>query len=435
MAVFGYYLHLALRSLKRSTVLTALMVVAIGLGIGASITMLTVLHVMNGDPLPGRSGRLFRPYLNPLPLDFKRSKFGRDPSLDLTWPDAMALLHAHKAAKQVAMAGSRLTADSEVSGVHPKSVAVRFVTADFFTMFGVPFAKGRGWAAQDDARRAQVVVLTQALARRLLGDSPALGRTVHLGGHDFRVIGVTRPWHPRPLFYADPAGNFYGDSDAAFMPLSTSVDLGFSVNTTSGWGRDDSLTGASTSWLQFWVQLDSAAQVARYRRFLAAYAARQKAAGRFERPSATAKLYSLRGWLDHLNLIPQDVRLQSGLALGFLFVCMLNIVALLLAKFLRRGGEISVRRALGARRRDIFAQLGVESVLIGLGGGALGLGIAELGLWSVRQRPDAYAQLAHMDLTMLLSTFVLAVLASVLAGLLPAWRACRIAPVIQLKTL
>ena len=139
------------------------------------------------------------------------------------------------------------------------------------------------------------------------------------------------------------------------------------------------------------------------------------------------------GWLAHENLVPGDVDLQLWLALGFLFVCMVNIVALLLAKFLRRGGEISVRRALGARQRDIFVQLGIEAALIGVAGGVLGLAIAQLGLWSIRQRPDDYAKLAQMDVSMLLGTLTLAVLASVLAGLLPAWRACHVPPALQLK--
>jgi putative ABC transport system permease protein len=134
-------------------------------------------------------------------------------------------------------------------------------------------------------------------------------------------------------------------------------------------------------------------------------------------------------------MVPTDVLLQAWLALGFLFVCMVNIIALLLAKFLRSGGEISVRRALGATRSNIFVQFGIESGLIGLAGGLLGAGIAEVGLWSVRQRPDDYAQLAHMDGQMLVVTVVLAIVVSVLAGLLPAWRACRIAPALQLKTL
>ena len=90
---------------------------------------------------------------------------------------------------------------------------------------------------------------------------------------------------------------------------------------------------------------------------------------------------------------------------------------------------------MGARRGSIFLQFGIESGLIGLAGGALGLGLAEIGLWSVRQRPDDYAQLAQMDGSMLVETFVLAVMVSLMAGLLPAWRACRIAPALQLKVL
>ena len=56
--MFAYYLDLALRSLKRNKVLTALMVLSIALGIGASMTTLTVLHVLSGDPLPGRSAHI-----------------------------------------------------------------------------------------------------------------------------------------------------------------------------------------------------------------------------------------------------------------------------------------------------------------------------------------------------------------------------------------
>jgi putative ABC transport system permease protein len=61
--------------------------------------------------------------------------------------------------------------------------------------------------------------------------------------------------------------------------------------------------------------------------------------------------------------------------------------------------------------------------------------VAQLGLWSIRQRPDDYARLAQMDASMLLGTLMLAVLASMLAGLLPAWRACRVPPALQLKAM
>lgn len=433
--MLGYYTELALRSLRRSPILTALMVLAIGLGIGASMTMLTVLNVMTRDPLPWRSEHIYRPRLNPLPLDYqyKPGTVG-GPTTALTWPDAKALLDAHRGVRQAAMARGYLTARSEQSGTAPKTAAGSFTTHDFFAMFGVPFVAGHGWSGQDDADAAPVVVVTRKLAERLFGTTAAVGRTAHLGSHDFRVIGVVEDWHPQPLFYAIIGTNF-DDGDEFFLPLSTSMSLHLDHNWDNGWGKDESPTSPTVSWLSFWVQLDSPAQVSAYRQYLVDYSAQQKELGRYERPASEAKLYGLMDWLRHEGLVPNDVMLQTWLALGFLFVCMVNIVALLLAKFLRKGGEISVRRALGARRRDVFQQLGVESALLGLAGGSLGIGLAELGLWTVRQRPNDYAHLARMNGAMLVETVVLAIVVSLLAGLLPAWRACRISPALRLKAL
>src|SRR3546814_20672852 len=67
--MFAYYLNLALRSFRRNKVLTALMVLAIALGIGASMTTLTVFHVLSGDPVPTRSGDLFYVQLDPAGLN------------------------------------------------------------------------------------------------------------------------------------------------------------------------------------------------------------------------------------------------------------------------------------------------------------------------------------------------------------------------------
>jgi putative ABC transport system permease protein len=105
----------------------------------------------------------------------------------------------------------------------------------------------------------------------------------------------------------------------------------------------------------------------------------------------------------------------------------------MLAKFLRRSGEIGVRPAHGAARRALLAPNMVDAGKVGLAGGVFGFLLALAGLWVVRRQPADYAKLAHLDPAMLLVTFALAVGASLLAGLLPAWRACRIAPALQLK--
>lgn len=440
--MFAYYLALARRSLLRTPIMTTLMLLAIGLGIGASMTMLTVLHVMSRDPLPARSGVLFYPHLDPLPKDYQAEGEWGNRSDNLTWPDAMALLRAGHGTHQAAMTGGELLVWPPDQNGLPVELSGRFTTADFFALFGVPIERGGGWTAADDAAHARVIVLGHDLAHKLFGTADPVGHTLRLTQKQiaFRVVGVAGAWSPQPLFYGDAGkkGDF-GASDAYFLPLSTSMELQFgSSGNISGWSQteaDSMYTDPSTSWLQFWVQLDTPRQVAAYRRFLYDYAAQQHASGRFERGPETAKLYPLMGWLEHLRMVPDDVRLQSWLALGFLLVCLVNIVALLLAKFLRRSGEIGVRRALGARKRDIFLQLGVESALIGILGGLLGLALAQLGLWSIRHRPDDYAHVARMDVPMLLATVVVAIAASVLAGMLPAWRASRVSPALQVKTL
>ncbi|GAB2537795.1 ABC transporter permease [Rhodanobacter koreensis] len=433
--MFGYYFALALRSLKRSKVLTALMILAIGLGIGASMTMITVLHVMSGDPLPGRSAQLFVPQLDARPLE--RSKTTKDsaPNGNLTWPDAMNLLRTHRADRQAAMVAGSVPIRPAQASLRPFFQPGHYVTADFFAMFGAPFRAGGGWTAEDDQQRAHVVVLNAELNRKLFGDTPGIGRTVRLKNTDFRVVGVLDEWYPQPTFYAQVNDRSFGKTDQFFLPLQTALDLQFDFSGNfMCWGNGaGGRTSDHCTWLQFWVQLDNPARARTYRDFLGDYWREQQTHGRFPRP-VNAQLYGLMDWLTRQQVIPSDLRLQLWLALGFLGVCMVNIVGLLLAKFLRRSGEVSVRRALGAQRRDIFLQFGIESAVIGVAGGVLGLVIAELGLWSVRQRPDGYAQLAQMDAVMLLGTFALAVFASVLAGLLPAWRACRITPALQLKT-
>jgi putative ABC transport system permease protein len=186
-------------------------------------------------------------------------------------------------------------------------------------------------------------------------------------------------------------------------------------------------------WVEYWVQLPNAHAAAAYRRYLFNYAEQYKAPGRFDGSGTKTRLFPMMPWLAHLDLVPSNLRLQIWLAQGFLLVCMLNVVGLLLAKFLRAGVEVGIRRAVGATRREIFAQFVVEGVFIGLLGGVLGAVFALVGLWFVRSRPSGYAHMAHMDLTILAATISLALLAAFLAALLPAWRVCRVSPALAVK--
>jgi putative ABC transport system permease protein len=438
--MFAYYFDLALRSFRRNRVLTALMVLAIALGIGASMTTLTVFHVLSGDPIPAKSDKLFHPQLDPRSMDGYTA--GEEPEDQMSRYDAEQLLREAKADRQAVMTGGGVAVQPERQGLSPFGLEARYTSADFFAMFDVPLLHGAPWTKAEDDRRARVAVITKALSERLYGATNAVGRAIRLDGHEFRVVGVIDDWRPTPKFY-DLNMNRYGEVEQVFLPFSTSRDLDLGRNGSMncwdpGDDHEDDPEGetgvnAPCTWLQYWVQLDTPEKAEAYKRYLTNYSDQQRAAGRYERPT-NVRLRNVMEWLEYRRVVPSDVRLQMWLAFGFLAVCLLNTVGLLLAKFLRRSSEIGVRRALGASRRAIFAQCLVEAGTVGLAGGVLGLGLSILGLWAVRQQPTSYAELAHLDPAMLVTTFVLAIAASVLAGLVPAWHACQVTPAVQLKS-
>ncbi|KRG40104.1 ABC transporter ATP-binding protein [Stenotrophomonas pictorum JCM 9942] len=433
--MFGYYFKLALRSFGRNRILTALMVLAIALGIGAAMTTLTVFKVLSGDPIPHKSDRLFYVQLDPALREGYLP--GEEPESQLTRFDAEELLRQRKAPRQAMMTGGGGIVDPRIDALKPFSVSMRYTSADFFPMFDTPFQFGQGWSGDDDQGRGRVAVISKTLNDKLFQGANSVGNDVLVEGNALRIVGVLEQWAPAPKFYDLYSGK-YDSGEEVFVPFSTSreLKLGRSGNMNC-FGReainDNEALNVPCAWIQYWVELDSPADAAGYKAYLDNYSEQQRASGRFERPANT-RLRNVMELMEHRNAVPGDVRLQMWLAFGFLLVCLVNTVGLLLAKFLRRSGEIGVRRALGASRAEIFKQCLVEAGTIGLAGGLLGLVFALAGLWAVRQRPAEYASLAHLDGSMLLMTFALAVLASMLAGILPAWRAMQVAPALQLKS-
>ena len=429
-----YYSRLALRSFRRNKVLTALMVLAIALGIGACMTTLTVFKVLSGDPIPEKSDRLFYVQLDPESL--RGFTPGQEPAAQVTRFDAETLLREKRGLRQAMMTGGAVSITPEQADSPPFFSDARYASADFFAMFAAPFLHGAGWTPADDDASARVAVISKSLNDRVFGGANSVGRPLMIGGNAFRVAGVLEEWRPTPRFY-DMNSDRYGELEDVFLPFSTSRALDFSrIGSMDCWGDgnpDQTGLNAPCVWIQYWVELEDASKAADYKAYLDNYSAQQKAAGRFER-DPNVRLRNVMDWLDFNNVVPRDVMMQLWLGFGFLLVCLLNTVGLLLAKFLRRSGEIGVRRALGASRTEIFKQCLVEAGAVGLAGGILGLGLALLGLWAVRQQPSSYAELAQLALPMLLTTFLLAVAASIIAGLLPAWRAMDVTPAIQLKS-
>ena len=441
--MFAYYLDLAVRSLKRNKLLTVLMVLAIAIGIGASMTTLTVMHLLSGDPLPGKSARLFFPQVDPTPADWYNS---RHPLEMMDYRSAVDLWSTHRADRQALVVQSPVKVSAPGVDRPPLMLSMQSTTPDFFPMFDVPFEYGSAWTPADEANRARVAVISSDLNDKLFGGKNSVGKILRIRNSDVRIVGVLKPWRPHPLFY-DPEGSitgnmasmgYYGKPEDVFMPFFASLEVndGNFFQYTC-WGSGPSTPGhlenAPCLWVALWVQLDSPAKVASYRAFLDNYAEQQKTLGRFA--NTDTRMLDLMQRLDYEQVIPKNVKLQTWLAFAFLAICLFNTVGLLLAKFLRRAGEIGVRRALGASRLSVFAQCLTEAGLIGFIGGVGGWLLTLVGLWLVRRQQTPYSDLVHMDVSMFVVTFVLAVTVSLLAGALPALRASRIAPALQLKTL
>ncbi len=154
--MFGYYFALARTRLLETKGMSAALILALGLGIGASMTMLTVVRTMTWDPLPGRSEHLYHPFIDALPTSYE-VRPGMDPRVALTWVDAQNLLQQAPASHQTALASARLLVDAQRSVQIPFFMQGQYVTADAFAMFGIPVVQGR-------AGRVKIMLPTHGLS-------------------------------------------------------------------------------------------------------------------------------------------------------------------------------------------------------------------------------------------------------------------------------
>ena len=435
--MFSYYLKLGWLSIRRNPLLSTLMVAAIAVGIGASMSIITVNYVMSGNPIPQKSDQLFYVQIDSGdPIQYDDDDF--EASDQLTYIDAMALMKAGKAFRQVANNRSGLVLEPQGEDEMPFSVSTRNTWADFFPMFDLPFIYGSGWDDSSDQNLERVVVLSKEINERVFGGEDSVGRSVRLNGMDFQVVGVLDEYQPVPKFY-DVTNDAFGDIEELFIPFNVAVEYEFPRNgNTSCWKAPDgdglaAFMNSECVWIQFWAELRNETEKQEYMAFLNAYVEQQKELGRFQRPMNN-HLSNVMEWMEHEEVVEDDARVMLGLSLLFLVVCLLNTIGLLLAKFMGKSTDISLRRALGATRSSLFIQHMIESGLIGLGGGIFGLGLTWLGLRGIEMLfEDIVDNLVSLDWVMVITAVGLAIASALLAGLYPTWRACRIAPASQLK--
>jgi putative ABC transport system permease protein len=449
--MFSYNIQLAIKSLKESMALTVIMIAAIGIGLGLFMTMYTMAYQSGKMPLANKSERLFS-----VQLDNRETSADAVTNsmrmVDLTYQDAVNLLALPAPAiQQTLVWNSSGIMHVPQSDIRPLRASFSVTNNAFFTMFDVPFLYGGGWSVADDEQGSASIVLSKETNQLLFGGVNSVGQQVSINSSLLTVVGVLDDWQLTRRFYDRSFSR--GRPDQAFIPNSYAINQQLPRNARFDcWSTDVNganyrsnnladLLANECAWVSFWAEV-APTKVAEYRQHIDQYVASQKLIGRFPR-ALNNFVTSLNAQVDYLNRRGGSVGFLLLIAQMFFVVCLVNAVGILLAKLLRKTKEVSLRRALGAKKSTIMMQYLIEVIFIGVLGGLFGLLLSYLGLYSMlkinRYASDYTISVANMepyyqlDFAMISTAFLVSIVATIIVGLYPIIRLCNVSPARELK--
>lgn len=416
-----YAVRLAFVSLRRTPVLSAVMIVSLALGISTWVTARAAIEGATRNPLPAKTGlyhvALERPPRFSDVLDpTVYGRFEHGPESALSVREYRRLASSSIPTRSAGtFAGPAAVAAASAS---PVIDDVRFAGRDLFAIFALPFVRGGPWSAADEANGTAVVVIDEQTSRDFWGDAEPLGQQVRIAGVPFSVVGVIAGAAREKLF---DLIYFRRETERFYVPLESFVRLeiapAYAFSSTPHGPSFADLIASDDMFIHLWIELRSAAEWAAYAAAIGP-SARVVPFDAFRR-----ELYWLHPAYSILQLFAQIALVASAL----------NLVRLLLAKFTARADQTGIHRALGASRRWIVVQHVIEAQLVGVAGGLLGLGLGLLGMAMLNGLvPDRIAD-AVLDGTDVVVTMALALGIGLIAGAYPAWRATAIAPAVFLR--
>ena len=399
----------AWRTLQRSPGFAVVAILTLGLGIGATTTIFTIVNGVLLRPLPS--------YREPHRIANLWVDFGVGAqSLPVMSPgdfrdyqqrsQSFELLAAGTGAQVIGATGA-LTG----SGGEPERVEVTPVTATFLPLLGVDPLYGRHFTAEDEAVGGpRVVILSYGLWQRRYGGDPSIvGRSIRLDGVDQTVVGIM----PRGFRLWLPAEAFLITDAQIWKPLqynyANQPPRNFTLFTVFGRLKP------GVTFAQAQAEMEGIARQLRA-----------------EHPVHEAGDMRVR-----VVPLQEDVVKHARQAIIFLFaavgfvllIACANVAHLLLARATSREREMAVRGALGATRARLLRQLATESALLAAGGFAAGLVVARAGTQTLALlNPVNLPKLeaVRIDGTALLFAAGASLLTAVIFGLVPAMRAARI---------
>ncbi len=333
----------SLRSLSRSALFTTIAVATLAFGMGACLSVFSVISGVLLRPLPyGQPESLV--LLWERNVEKGPDQFPASPANFRDWRSQSRLLRAI-AAFDVGTAG--LSGRGE-----PRRVNVAYVSGDFFSVLGVPPLLGRSLAPADDLPQSRpVAVLSHRLWKEGYGgDRGILGRVLNLEGQPYEVVGVM----PEDFRFPDET------------ELWTTMNL-----TPEMAGMRDN------HYLRVIAALRPGGGLERARSELDVIARRLE--GQYPETNAgwSVDLVPLRDQLVG-DVRPALIAVFGAVGLVFLLACV-NVASLVLARALRRRRECAIRMAMGASRWKLVRQFFTEGMIVALLGGALGLVLAHWG--------------------------------------------------------
>ncbi|HWW83210.1 MAG TPA: ABC transporter permease, partial [Vicinamibacterales bacterium] len=386
----------AFRLLRKNAGFATIVVLTLALGIGANTVLFSIVNGVLLKPLS---------YPNPEQLVALHESKQNFPNGSISFPnfrDWRDRNHTFAAIAVLRGSGFAMTGRGEA-----EPLLAEMVSADFFSILGVQPVAGRLFRrGEDEIGAAPIVAISEGFWRRKLGASPsAIGQSLTLDGRDYTIVGVV------PASFDLPLPNFRRSDVYAPIGLWSNSLLN---NRSSGLG----IHGIGR--LKPGVTIDQARadMTAVTRGLTEEYPDANKGIGASIAPLAASIVGGIRPYL--LVLL--------GAVLFVLLIACVNVSNLQLVRALARRREFAVRAALGARGSRVLRQLVTESVLLACIGGALGLALAMAGTRAaLAALPTALPRAAdiQVDARVLVFTFVISVLAGVLFGLAPAWRASR----------
>ncbi len=289
-------------------------------------------------------------------------------------------------------------------GQYFSSIEVQGFSTDWLLIDGGEIQAGRSWTDVENTAGARVVVVNKKMAEKLFGDSDPLGKQIQLGDVPFEVIGV----------YGKPINPLGSDNDVtAFIPMQAALSalnarpwwIGISVRPRDNVTRDEAI--------------DDVTAALRGKRRL--------------RPGVD----------NNFAIITQDKILETyNKIVGTFFIVMLSlsavgllvggvgVIAIMMISVTERTREIGVRKALGATKGLILWQFLVEAATLTGIGGVIGLALGALVSWIVRTNFPIPAEIPLLSVVAAIGG---SIFTGVLFGIIPAFRAARLDPVVALR--